>query len=171
MQTIGRAARNVDGRVILYADRMTESLRFAIEETERRRNRQRTWNEDHGITPQSIKNKIGRVLASVFEQDYVTVAPIKDSKTTEFVGKDLKSSIVELEKRMRAAAADLEFEEAGRLRDEIRRLEALELGLEPPPVASASLRPKKDRTPEPLGPGGGGYDPAKRRGGFKSRRG
>jgi len=171
VQTIGRAARNVDGRVILYADRMTESLRFAIEETERRRNRQRTWNEDHGITPQSIKNKIGRVLASVFEQDYVTVAPIKDSKTTEFVGKDLKSSIVELEKRMRAAAADLEFEEAGRLRDEIRRLEARELGLEPPPVASASLRPKKDRTPEPLGPGGGGYDPAKRRGGFKSRRG
>ena len=171
VQTIGRAARNVDGRVILYADRMTESLRFAIEETERRRNRQRTWNEDHGITPQSVKNKIGRVLESVFEQDYVTIAPIKDSKTTDFVGKDLKSSIAELEKRMRAAAADLEFEEAGRMRDEIRRLEALDLGLVPPPVASASLRPKKDRTPEPLGPGGGGYDPAKRRGGFKSRRG
>ena len=171
VQTIGRAARNVDGRVILYADRMTESLRFAIEETERRRNRQRTWNEDHGITPQSVKNKIGRVLESVFEQDYVTVAPIKDSKATNFVGKDLKSSIADLEKRMRAAAADLEFEEAGRLRDEIRRLEALELGLAPPPASSASLRPKKDRTPEPLGPGGGGYDPAKRRGGFKSRRG
>ena len=171
VQTIGRAARNVDGRVILYADRMTESLRFAIEETERRRNRQRSWNEDHGITPQSVKNKIGRVLESVFEQDYVTVAPIKDSKAINFVGKDLKSSIADLEKRMRAAAADLEFEEAGRLRDEIRRLEALELGLAPPPASSASLRPKKDRTPEPLGPGGGGYDPAKRRGGFKSRRG
>ncbi len=171
VQTIGRAARNVDGRVILYADRMTESLRFAIEETERRRNRQRQWNEDHGITPQSIKNRIGRVLESVFEQDYVTVAPIKDSKTTDFVGKDLKASIAELEKRMRSAAADLEFEEAGRMRDEIRRLEALELGLEPPPTASASLRPRKDRAPEPMGPGGGGYDPAKRRGGFKSRRG
>ena len=170
VQTIGRAARNVDGRVILYADRMTDSLRFAMEETERRRGRQHQWNLDHGITPQSVKNKIGRVLESVFEQDYVTVAPIKDSKTTDFVGKDLKAAIVELEKRMRAAAADLEFEEAGRLRDEIRRLEALELGLEPPPVASASLRPKKDRTPEPLGPGGGGYDPAKRRG-FNKRRG
>ena len=119
VQTIGRAARNVDGRVILYADRMTESLRFAIEETERRRNRQRQWNVDNGITPQSVKNKIGQVLESVFEQDYVTVAPVKDSKTAEFVGKDLKASIAELEKRMRKAAADLEFEEAGRMRDEI----------------------------------------------------
>jgi len=104
----------------------------------------------------------------VFEQDYVTVAPIADSSTTEFVGKDLKASIAELEKRMRTAAADLEFEEAARLRDEIRRLEALDLGLEPPPAASATLRPRRDRTPEPMGPGGGGYDPKKR--GFKRRR-
>jgi excinuclease ABC subunit B len=72
---------------------------------------------------------------------------------------------------MRAAAADLEFEEAARLRDEIKRLEALELGLEPPPAATATLRPKRDRTPEPMGPGGGGYDPSKRRGGPKRRRG
>ncbi|MDA8247818.1 MAG: UvrB/UvrC motif-containing protein, partial [Rhodospirillales bacterium] len=69
-----------------------------------------------------------------------------------------------------AAAADLEFEEAARLRDEIRRLEALDLGLAPPPAPSASLRPKRDRTPEPLGPGGGGYDPAKRRGGGRGRK-
>ncbi|MCW3473339.1 excinuclease ABC subunit UvrB [Rhodovastum sp. RN2-1] len=164
IQTIGRAARNVDGRVILYADVMTDSLRFAIEETERRRNKQRAWNEAHGITPQSIRKQIGKVLESVFEQDYVTVAPVADSKTTEFVGKDLKASIAELERRMRAAAADLEFEEAARLRDEIRRLEALELGLEPPPASSATLRPKRDRTPEPMGPGGGGYDPKKRHG-------
>jgi excinuclease ABC subunit B len=162
VQTIGRAARNVEGRVILYADVMTESLRFAIEETERRRNKQRAWNEAHGITPQSVKKHIGEALTSVFEQDYVTVAPVKDSKVTDLVGRDLKSSIAELEKRMRAAAADLKFEEAGRLRDEIKRLEALDLGLPaPPPSASSFARPKKDRTPEPLGPGGGGYDPAK----------
>jgi excinuclease ABC subunit B len=171
IQTIGRAARNIDGRVILYADHMTNSLRRAIEETDRRRTKQNAWNEANGITPQTIKRQIGNVLASVFEQDYVTVAPIADSNVREFVGKDLKSSIAELEKRMRAAAADLEFEEAGRLRDEIKRLEALELGIEPPPAASATLRPKRDRTPEPMGPGGGGYDPAKRRGGPKRRRG
>ena len=168
VQTIGRAARNADGRVILYADVMTESLRFAIEETERRRNKQRAWNEAHGITPQSIRKQIGKVLESVFEQDYVTVAPVADSKTTEFVGKDLKASIAELEKRMRNAAADLKFEEAARLRDEIRRLEALELGLEPPPAASTGVRQKRDRTPEPMGPGGGGYDP-KKRGGRRRR--
>ena len=78
VQTIGRAARNIDGRVILYADMMTNSLRHAIEETERRRNKQRAWNEAHNITPVSIKRQIDKVLESVFEQDYVTVAPIKD---------------------------------------------------------------------------------------------
>jgi excinuclease ABC subunit B len=172
IQTIGRAARNVEGRVVLYADTMTNSLRIAMEETERRRTKQRAWNESHGITPQSVRKQIGKVLQSVFEQDYVTVAPVRDSGAAEFVGKDLKASIAELEKRMRAAAADLEFEEAARLRDEIRRLEALDLGLEPPPATSSSLRPRRDRTPEPMGPGGGGYDPAKRRGrGGMRRRG
>ena len=145
IQTIGRAARNIDGRVILYADTMTNSLRHAIEETERRRNKQRAWNEAHGITPVSIKRQIGKVLESVFEQDYVTVAPVKDAGIAEFVGKDLKAAIADLEKRMRGAAADLEFEEAARLRDEIRRLEALDLGLEPPPAPSASLRPRAAR--------------------------
>ncbi len=171
IQTIGRAARNVDGRVVLYADTITRSLRAALEETERRRAKQVAWNTAHGITPQSVRSQIGRVLESVFEQDYVTVAPVRDTAAAEFVGKDLKASIAELERKMRAAAADLEFEQAARLRDEIKRLEALELGLEPPPVSSASLRPKKDRTPEPLGPGGGGYDPDKRRGGARRRRG
>ncbi len=171
-QTIGRAARNVEGRVILYADVMTRSLRAALEETARRRAKQQAWNEANGITPQSVKSHIGEALQSVFEQDYVTVAPVKDAGVAEFVGKDLKSSLAELEKRMRAAAADLEFETAARLRDEIRRLEALELGIEPPPAsfAASAGRPKKDRTPEPLGPGGGGYDPEKRRGGRKRGR-
>ncbi len=170
VQTIGRAARNIDGRVILYADTMTRSLRYAIEETARRREKQHAWNVAQGITPQGIRRSIGKVLESVFEQDYVTVAPIADTDTTEFVGKDLKASIADLEKRMRNAAASLEFEQAARLRDEIKRLEALDLGLPPPPQASSSLRPKKDMTPQPLGPGGGGYDPDKRRGG-KRRRG
>ena len=160
VQTIGRAARNIDGRVILYADRMTDSLRYAIEETDRRRTKQTAWNTAHGITPQSIRRNIGQALNSVFEQDYVTVAPVKDSAVTNFVGKDLKTAIADMEKRMRTAAADLEFEEAARLRDEIKRLEAIDLGLEPPPP-STHIRQKRDRTPEPLGPGGGGYDPAK----------
>jgi excinuclease ABC subunit B len=168
IQTIGRAARNIDGRVILYADVMTRSLRFAIEETERRRNKQRAWNEAHGITPQSVRKQIAAVMNSVFEQDYVTVAPVKDAGVTEFVGKDLKASIAELERRMRAAAADLEFETAARLRDEIKRLESLELGLPAPPVPSPPRR-GRDRTPEPLGPGGGGYDPAKRKRGGRRK--
>jgi len=171
-QTIGRAARNVDGRVILYADVMTRSLRAAIEETDRRRTKQSAWNDAHGITPTSVRSHIGEALQSVFEQDYVTVAPVKDAGVTNFVGKDLKSAIAEMEKRMRAAAADLEFETAARLRDEIRRLEALDLGLPAPPASSAAFagRAKKDPTPEPLGPGGGGYDPEKRKAGRRRGR-
>jgi excinuclease ABC subunit B len=133
IQTIGRAARNAEGRVILYADRMTNSMRNALEETDRRRAKQQAWNEEHGITPQSIVRQISDVLQSVYEQDYVTVAPTgaEEDGPSHFVGKDLRASIAELERQMRAAAADLEFETAARLRDEIKRLENLELGLEP----------------------------------------
>ncbi|MFC0511230.1 MULTISPECIES: excinuclease ABC subunit UvrB [Asaia] len=169
IQTIGRAARNVDGRVLLYADKMTGSLEFAIDETARRRARQIAYNEAHGITPQTVRSRIGDALSSVFEQDYVTVGPDAAGDTQEFVGKSLGASIQDLEKRMRAAAADLDFEQAARLRDEIKRLEAIDLGLEPPPLPSStagrSSFKSKDKTPRPLGPGGGGYDPAKKRGG------
>jgi excinuclease ABC subunit B len=160
VQTIGRAARNVDGRVILYADVMTRSLKQALDETARRRAKQTAWNEANGITPQSIRKNIGEVIHSVFEQDYVTVAPVKDSRLDEFVGKDLKASIAILETRMRNAAADLEFEEAARLRDEVKRLEALSLGLAPPPPAPYR---RAEKGPVPLGPGGGGYDPSLRK--------
>ncbi|WP_376088078.1 excinuclease ABC subunit UvrB [Roseomonas sp. CCTCC AB2023176] len=161
IQTIGRAARNAEGRVILYADVMTRSLRAALEETSRRRAKQIAYNEAHGITPQTIRRDISDVLQSVYEQDYVTVEAVEDDKTAQFVGKDLRASIAELERKMRAAAADLEFETAARLRDEIKRLEALELGLDTPPPTGREARARQDWKPKPLGPGGGGYDPDK----------
>lgn len=128
IQTIGRAARNVDGRVILYADRMTGSMERAIAETDRRRERQQAFNEAHGITPATIKRQIADIIADTASRDGVLVE-IDDDGTNNLVGHNLRSHIEDLEKRMRNAAANLEFEEAGRLRDEIRRLEATELGL------------------------------------------
>ena len=127
IQTIGRAARNVEGRVILYADTMTRSLQAALDETNRRRAKQIAWNEAHRITPASIKKQIGDILQSVHEQDYVTIDA--GEAPGALVGMDLQRHIAQLEQRMKAAAADLEFEEAARLRDEIKRLEAGELGL------------------------------------------
>ena len=128
IQTIGRAARNVDGRVILYADRITGSMERAMAETERRREKQREFNEANGITPQTIKRRIADIVADTASRDGVVVE-LEDDSVNNLVGHNLRSYIEDLEKRMRAAAADLEFEEAGRLRDEIRRLEAGELGI------------------------------------------
>ena len=128
IQTIGRAARNVEGRVILYADRITGSMERAMAETDRRREKQREYNEEHGITPQTIKRQITDIVAHTAAQDGVTV-DTGDDERNNLVGHNLRAYIEDLEKRMRTAAADLEFEEAGRLRDEIRRLENDELGL------------------------------------------
>jgi excinuclease ABC subunit B len=128
IQTIGRAARNVDGRVILYADRITGSMERALAETDRRRSKQEAFNAEHGITPQTIKRNIHDIVAHTAAQDSVLV-DTGDDERNNLVGHNLRSYIEDLEKRMRDAAANLEFEEAGRLRDEIRRLEADELGI------------------------------------------
>jgi len=143
IQTIGRAARNVEGRVILYADRMTGSMERALNETNRRREKQEAYNLEHGITPTTIKRNIGDIIAHVASKDQVTV-PIDDDRP-HMVGHNLRAYIEELEKKMRKAASDLEFEEAGRLRDEIRALEAEELGL---PVDDRVLPPVMGRSNE-----------------------
>ncbi|WP_298808235.1 excinuclease ABC subunit UvrB [uncultured Sphingomonas sp.] len=127
IQTIGRAARNVDGRVILYADRITGSMERAMNETQRRREKQQAYNLEHGITPTTIRRNIGDIIAHVSQGDQVTIEI--DEDRPHMVGHNLRAYIEELEKKMRKAASDLEFEEAGRLRDEIRQLEQEELGL------------------------------------------
>ena len=125
IQTVGRAARNVNGRAIMYADKMTDSMKHAIGETDRRRSIQEAYNEEHGITPASIVKSIDEVMSSVYERDYVTVPTDIEGFRTHG---ELEAHIAALQTQMKAAAANLEFEKAAQLRDRIKQLRSRELG-------------------------------------------
>jgi excinuclease ABC subunit B len=124
IQTIGRAARNVDGTVILYADKQTDSIRETLSETQRRREIQAQFNQEHGITPTTIVKRISSLRDSIWEQDYVTVPAAADARQPSIPPHELPEVIDDLRAEMQKASADLEFERAAELRDRIRELEA-----------------------------------------------
>jgi excinuclease ABC subunit B len=134
IQTIGRAARNVYGTVILYADSITDSMRLAIDETNRRRSLQAAFNKKHGITPQTVIKSIGSPLVKIYDADYVDV-PLAAEKETGYEAKELPRLLKKLKKEMKKAAANLEFERAAELRDRIRAMEEQEIGLRNPLAA------------------------------------
>jgi excinuclease ABC subunit B len=129
IQTSGRAARNVNGRVIMYADTVTDSMRACISETERRRALQQAYNEEHGITPQSIVKQIDDVMSSVYERDYMTPASARDGTERFKTQAELDAHIAQLQLEMKSAATNLDFEKAALIRDTIKRLRNPELGM------------------------------------------
>ena len=129
IQTVGRAARNVNGRAIMFADKMTDSMRLAISETDRRRTIQEAYNQEHGITPASIVKSIDEVMTSVYERDYVTVPTSPDEAGQFRTQGELDAYVAGLQAQMKAAAANLEFEKAAALRDKVKQLKSRELGL------------------------------------------
>jgi excinuclease ABC subunit B len=129
IQTAGRAARNVEGRVVFYADTVTNSMQQAINETNRRRALQTAFNREHGITPETIKKEIHDILASIYEKDYYTVPALKDEEVEYIPLEEIPALMIQVEKEMRAAAKQLEFERAAELRDRLRALERRRLGI------------------------------------------
>jgi excinuclease ABC subunit B len=130
IQTMGRAARHLEGTAILYADRMTDSMKFAIGETNRRRGIQSAYNQEHGITPETITKHLGELLSSVYEADYVGVPEIEETPEERYRSIDeMEKEIKVLEKTMREAAKALEFERAAQIRDRIKNLRSREFGL------------------------------------------
>jgi len=127
IQTFGRAARNVNGKAILYADKMTESMDHAILETNRRRKIQDVYNQAHQITPQTIKKAVRNILASIYEADYFSIPAVSDIEGEYVPVKEIPVMVQKLKKEMKEAASRLEFERAARLRDQIQRLELMEL--------------------------------------------
>jgi excinuclease ABC subunit B len=127
IQTFGRAARNVNGQVILYADKMTRSMDQAISETNRRRKIQEAYNQEHGITPQTVKKSVRNIMASIYEADYLTIPAVSDVEEAYVPVKEIPLMIQKLKKQMKEAASRLEFEQAAEIRDKIIRLEATEL--------------------------------------------
>jgi len=130
IQTMGRAARNVEGRAILYADKVTDSMKFAMGETVRRRELQEAYNREHGITPESIVKNIGELLSSVYEHDYASIPEVEEAPEERYRSlEDIAAEVRALEKQMREAAKALEFEKAAEIRDRVKALRAREFGL------------------------------------------
>jgi excinuclease ABC subunit B len=131
IQTIGRAARNVRGMVILYADAITDSMKRAIDETNRRRHLQAAFNKEHGITPQTVIKSLGSPLVRIYDADYVDI-PLAADQAAKYAAAELPHLIRKLKKDMKEAAEQLDFEKAAALRDRIRELEKSELSLREP---------------------------------------